>query len=240
MSRKGTLDAAMTRALAGRVANPVRERGPALKRHQHEIDIGCAADRFAAAFREVMIEPGAAFGLVRLRRAPDQVGRPFAAGERFHGCFDVELAAAAAGAPPRLRRLLAAARRTGLLDWLEQRLASDHGEITELGDFQVAYRYLAGTPIAGESRYTIRPLGRDRCRVEQLFSWQERGPLALALLHAFGVRAHDQVVRVQIEAAAARVGAPLLRHTFSAQWGNLAPSVEDQSFCARPGEIRRL
>ncbi|HTM22076.1 MAG TPA: hypothetical protein VL172_16255 [Kofleriaceae bacterium] len=234
--RDGALDRATVRALARRTANPVRAgRGPAIKRHQHEIDVACPADRFAAALREVLIEPGAAFGLVRLRRAPDRVGRPFAAGERFHGCFDLERAAAAAGAPSWLRRALAAAARRGLIAWLEQRIASDHGEITELTEHQVAYRYLAGTPIAGESRYTIRPLGRDACRVEQLFCWQERGPLAVALLHGFGVRAHDQVVLAQMQAAAARCGAPLLRHTVR----QIASHVEDQSFCARPGETNR-
>ena len=217
----GVLDDATARRLALRAPNVVdARRAAAIKRNVHEVDIDVGAPRVASALREVMNDPRAQFGLVRLRRARGRAGRDFVVGERFQGCFSLRAAAEAWHAPQWLLFALEVAERVGALAWIEARAAADHAEITQLGFepdddgvYRVAYRYLAGTPLAGESAYTIAPRGTDACRLEVAFTYQETTAAALSLLHRFGIRQHDRAVLAQAEAAASRAGGRITRTT---------------------------
>jgi PHD/YefM family antitoxin component YafN of YafNO toxin-antitoxin module len=185
-----TLSPSSARALAARVPLALDPRAPvAIKRNVHEVIVGAPADRLAAALRETLLEPGARFGPIVLKRQPSRAGA-FVPGERFHGCFALPL------------RFPGAA-------WLEDRLLSDYAEVVSCDDRQVTYRYLSGTPIAGESRLSVEPHG-PHARFEAVFTFQERGTAAILLLHLAAARLHDEVIRVQIERAAARLAAPIL------------------------------
>jgi hypothetical protein len=202
----GTLGPAAARRLARRSPLPVRaDRGFALKRNVQEWTVGAPAGAFARAFEAVMTEPGRAFGPIVLKRLPERVGRPFAAGERFHGCFTLSLAE---------RPWLRAAARSRLAVAVEDAWLSDYAEVVLLalepdadGIRRVVYRYLSGSPCAGATTLEITPLGPERCRFRALMAFQEAGLLSLPALHAFGLRAHDAVVGAQVGAAAARLGA---------------------------------
>jgi hypothetical protein len=229
----GALDAGAGRRLdAMRVATLDGRRPAAIKRNVHELDIDAPAPRFARALAQTLADPTASFGLVAVRRVDANTGRPFAAGERFAGCFRLALAARAWGAPGWLVAALDRADAAGLLPWIENRLTSDHAELRELaldgdgdghgdgaGDHgddaaaaTMAYRYLDGTPLAGESRYTIEARG-EGARLTVTFHFQETAGWAIALLHGFGIRQHDLAVLAQAEAAAARLGARVVAHT---------------------------
>jgi hypothetical protein len=218
---RGALDDGAARRLAAMpVARLDAARAAAIKRNVHELDIDATPDRFAAALTDVLADPAAGFGLVEVRRARDRLGLGFNPGERFVGCFSVTRAAAAWRAPRWVRAVLGVAERAGILPWLEHRLTCDHAEIAELqldpdaeGARRVVYRYLAGTPLAGDSAYTITPLGPRACRLEVAFTYQETTAAAVSLLHRFGIRQHDAAVLAQAEAAARRVGARVVRHT---------------------------
>jgi hypothetical protein len=219
-------------ALGARVAKRLARRAPqvidaarpaAIKRNVHEVDVDVGAAAFARALRDVLIDPRARFGLVRMARTATRVGRELAAGERFQGCFGLRDAAAAWGAPRWLVRLLERADAAGLLAWIEERFASDHSELVRVGFDpdadgvrRVAYRYLDGTPLAGESEYAIAPRGDGTCRLEVAFTYQETSALAISLLHRFGLRAHDRAVLAQAEAAATRAGGRVVSTTIYA------------------------
>lgn len=179
----------------------------AIKRNLHEATVAADADRFAAAFAEVMADPARRFAGIRVKRLRARVGRPFTPGERFQGCFSLVDAANARGLvlPAPLRHALA---------WFEDRALSDYAEIVSVSPRAARYRYLEGTPMAGESAFEISPLGPGRCRFTARFEYQELGTLAVALLHGFAVAAHDRVVLAQVEAAAALVGGRVEAHTF--------------------------
>jgi hypothetical protein len=187
------------------------QRSIAIKRNVHEFVVDAPAGLFAAAFHDVMTEPDARFGRIDVRRDPERRGKKFTVGERFHGCLGI------AASFPRLARLL---ERIGLrraATWLEDAVLSDYAEITELVEadqsFTASYRYLDGSPIAGESRFTITPLGEGRCRLTALFTYQEISPVAVLVLQLFAARLHDHVVLDQVERAADRAGASLLSAT---------------------------
>jgi len=173
---------------------PVDPRSPiAIKRNVHEALIDAPAPRFAAALRALLVEPGARFGPIVLRREAARAGRPFSAGEYFRGCFALPFAFPGAR-------------------WLEDNVLSDHAEIVELDELSVTYRYLSGTPIAGESRLSVTPRG-ERAHFEAVFSFQEQSTAAILLLHLAAARLHDRVTAAQIERAAARIDAPVLWST---------------------------
>src|SRR5687767_1872183 len=111
----------MERTLSARASHRLARRAPlelapaapiAIKRDVHEFEVDVAADAFARAFREVMIDPEASFGLIRVKRSAARMGRPFEPGERFQGCFSLERAL------PRLAPLMAAAPLRQLVVWL--------------------------------------------------------------------------------------------------------------------------
>jgi hypothetical protein len=141
----------------------------AIKRLVHELDIDTTAARFAAAFAEVMRDPGGAFGLVDVKRAPDRTGHDFAIGERFHGCVRLQRAGARLGG--HLGAVLAVIGRSRLGALLEDAVMSDYAEIAELQlspapgqPYRMVYRYLSGSPIAGSSTFTIEPLEGNHLR----------------------------------------------------------------------------
>jgi hypothetical protein len=162
-----------------------------------------------------MTEPDARFGRIDVRRDPRRRGRPFEVGERFHGCFSLD------ASYPRLARALARIGLGGAVTWFEDAFCSDYSEITgieeEHGTFAASYAYLSGSPIAGESSFVVTPIGASRCRLEAVFMYQEIGVGAILALHLFAARLHDDVVREQVERAAARAGGRIVSTTMPVQ-----------------------
>src|SRR5438093_5906798 len=64
-------------------------RSIAIKRDVHEFTVDAPPERFARAFREVMTDPEGMFGLIRVKRPAERLGREFAVGERFQGCYSL-------------------------------------------------------------------------------------------------------------------------------------------------------
>jgi hypothetical protein len=231
-----TIPPQATRRLATRARLPVdARRSIAIKRDVHEYLVEADAEAFARAFREVMTDPSGRFGLIRVKRPADRMGKDFRPGERFQGCYSVSSALLGALARhPRTRTLAPLAERllaTPLVRWtigrLEDAMLSDYAVIDELvldpdpakGEVHtLSYAYLDGTPIAGSSRFTIVPVGPGRCRVEQVFEYQEVNGLALGTFQRFGLKLHDQVVHMQVSKAAARAGAPAPSGTIPAAY----------------------
>jgi hypothetical protein len=194
------------RALRLSALDPARPA--AIKRNVHELTIDRDARWFAGAFAAVLVEPGSDFAGLRLERLPDRTGLPFVVGERFQSAF-----------------------RLGGWSLIEDRLASDFAEIVEIAfdapPYVAHYRYLEGGPLAGGSTFVIAPDGPDRCRFTARFEFQEIGPLGITILHRFGIRAHDEVVRCQVERAAARLGGRVVASTIrsaSPPRGTCSPS----------------
>lgn len=90
------------------------------------------------------------------------------------------------------------------------------------GVHRLKYRYLAGTPIAGSSTFTIEPAGERRCRVTQVFEFQEVNGIALRTFERFGLKYHDQVVYMQVHQAAARAGARVASGTIPEAYARLS------------------
>jgi hypothetical protein len=225
-----TLSPAATAQLSRRAPLPLDPSAAiAIKRDVHEFEVDADADVFAAAFAEVMTDPQAMFGLIRIRRPGARMGAAFAVGERFQGCFSLEQALLGALARPGLRglrapveRLLRTPAAARVVDWIEDTMLSDYGEIVDItrdGDgHRLRYRYLDGTPIAGSSVFLVEPLGAGRCRVRQIFEYQEINAIALGTFQRFGLKYHDQVVHMQIQTAAERCGARVLRGTIPMEY----------------------
>lgn len=173
-------------------------RAVAIKRNQHEWLLDVDADAFATAFANVLAEPDATFGAIRIDRSPDRVGRPFAVGERFSGRFCLDLL----GGP------LSWLAGTALGRFIERAMLSDHAEVLEVTPHRVVYGYLTGSPVAGRSVLEVEPMGPGRCRFRATMEFQEVGLFAVTGLHRFGIRAHDGVVATQV-ARAARAAAPV-------------------------------
>ena len=196
-------------------------RSIAVKRDVHEFILDAEPAAVARAFREVVTEPESRFGLIRVKRPAARVGRPFAPGERFQGCFSLELALGPAGALLQLPGLRA------LAALIEDHMLSDYAEVVEIVEdaaaqrFRLEYRYLEGTPIAGRSIFTIEPHGAGATRVRQIFEYQEVNGIALGTFQRFGLKYHDQVVQMEIERAAARAGARVLEGTIPAAYRDL-------------------
>ena len=207
----------------------------AIKRDVHEAEIAADASDYARAFRDVVTDPDIMFGLIRVRRPGPRAGRAFELGERFQGCFSLERALL--GSLERrgwssVRNVVAsvlerpAASRA--LTWLEDQMLSNYAQIEEIelapppgSPYRLRYRYLDGTPIAGSSVFTIESIAPGRCRLRQVFEYQEVNAIALATFQRFGLKFHDQVVHMQIHRAAERVGAKVLRSTIPVAYAEL-------------------
>jgi hypothetical protein len=185
-------------------------RNTAIKRNVHEFVIDVDPNAFARAFHEVMIEPGAVFGRIQIKRSPDRVGKPFEAGERFHGCF------ALGTTFPALKPMLASPLVDAAAAWLEDSLLSDYSEILEIGEdergFRASYRYLSGSPIAGYSVFRVEPDPKG-ARMEAIFYYQEISSVAVLVLQQLAAKLHDEVLVAQVERAAERAGGRILRST---------------------------
>jgi hypothetical protein len=174
-------------------------RAIAIKRNVHEVEVDVDAARLAESFNQVMCEPDARFDLVRIKRPAERVGQPFEVGDRFHGCFSLELG------------------RLG--EFVEDTLLSDYAEVTAIerspSRWRAEYVYLSGSPIAGRSEFVIEPATSSRARFTAVFHFQEVGALALSVLHRFAARVHDRVVLAQVTEAARRAGGRVIASTFA-------------------------
>jgi hypothetical protein len=236
MQRK--IDSKAARKLAERAPLPLDpSRSIAIKRDVHEFEVDTDCQTFARAFREVVTHRESVFGLIRVKRPGARLGRDFEVGERFQGCFSLVRAARGflekrrlGGMGGAVERLLSRPPAAQLVGWLEDHLLSNYAEIEAIvmepdatrGEVHhLRYRYLDGTPIAGSSLFTIEPLGEARCRVKQVFEYQEVNGIALGTFQRFGLKYHDQVVHMQIHQAAARAGARALSGTIPRQYAEL-------------------
>src|SRR5215510_9453538 len=151
------------RRLRGRAPLPVDPQKPiAVKRDVHELVVDVEAARFAAAFRDVVTDPESTFGLIRVKRPADRMGRDFEVGERFQGCFSLELAARRLS--PWLARVLRLPGARQVVGWIEDQMLSNYAEVVSIEErpgnvYVLEYRYLTGTPIAGSSVFVIEPAG---------------------------------------------------------------------------------
>jgi hypothetical protein len=201
------LDERASARLTRRAPLPVDPgRAIAIKRDVHELVVDVDAASFARAFRAVVADPESSFGLIRVKRPAERMGRDFVVGERFQGCFSLERAAERwLGAVP---AFLTTRAGRAVTRFLEDLLLSDYAEVTSIvedagaGRWLLEYRYLDGTPIAGRSIFSIEDDGPGRCRVRQVFEYQEVNGIALATFQRFGLKLHDQVVQMEIDRAA--------------------------------------
>ncbi|MCB9732317.1 MAG: hypothetical protein H6745_06885 [Deltaproteobacteria bacterium] len=189
----------------------------AIKREVHELVVSAPAPAFAAAFRAVMMAPESRFGDIRVRRPEGRLGATFEIGERFQGAFDVCSALARRGPAGRLAAAILA-RTPALARRLEDAFLSDYAEIEVIealpgGGERLRYRYLEGTPIAGSSTFLVTPDGDARCRVTQIFEYQEVNAFALAAFQHAGLKLHDHVVWEQVRKAAAQAGGQVISAT---------------------------
>lgn len=207
------------RAIASRRPNPMRRASwlPA-KREVQRFVVDTDAARFAAAFEAALTEPGRHFGVVRVRRSVEAVGRPFAVGERFQGGFSLaallrgRLGALGVGSPRALAWIDAPAT-TALFDRVEAATLSNFAELTEIErqpapgqPHRFVYRYLDGTPIAGRSVYLVRDLAEGGARVTHEFEYQEVDGAAAVTFQLLGLRQHLLAVEAQVRAATDALG----------------------------------
>jgi hypothetical protein len=195
-------------------------RSIAVKRDVHEFVVETTPEKFAGAFKEVMTNPEGMFGLIRVKRPAERLGRDFSIGERFQGCYSIAgalLQGRSRWAGRVLSWLLALPPLRWLIRAVEDAMLSDYAVIDELvlagGDYRLKYSYLDGTPIRGCSRFEIEAAGEGRCRVTQIFEYQEINAIALGTFQRFGLKMHDQVVHMQIHQAAARAGGAVVSGT---------------------------
>jgi hypothetical protein len=199
------------RRLAARSPLPLDpHKSIAIKRNVHEFVVDVGAPVFAKAFHEVMIEPGAYFRRIQLKRSPERIGKPFEPGERFHGCFSLSASF------PAMRKLLEQPGIARAAAFIEDSLLSDYAEIVDITEngqgFSATYRYLSGTPIAGFSTFKVEPDGGN-ARMTAVFQYQEISSVAILVLHQMAARFHDDVVLEQVVRAAKRAGGRVLSST---------------------------
>jgi hypothetical protein len=211
------------------------EASIAIKRDVHEFEVVADAAAYARAFKDIVTDPEIMFGLIRVRRPEPRAGRDFEVGEKFQGCFSLERALVGAlerrgwdGAAERARALCETPAAARVLTWIEDQMLSDYAQIEELdmdpapgAPHRLRYRYLDGTPIAGSSVFMVEAIAPGRCRVRQIFEYQEVNALALATFQRFGLKFHDQVVHMQIHKAAERIGARVVRSTIPAAYAEM-------------------
>lgn len=219
---------AWERALVTRPVLPLDPNSKvAIKRDVRSFDIDCAPLRLVRAFAETMADSDRRFGLVRVLRSAQSVGKPFRIGERFQGRFSVpqgllqqlsgqgELGQRFAFACSRAGRRWAGSWLEETVRRLEDQFASDYGEITELETdtlpARVQYVYLKGSYIAGSSTFIVEGVQGGRCRLTQIWLYQEIHARYVKWIGTEVLRMHLAVVHSQVEQACERVGARILR-----------------------------
>jgi hypothetical protein len=202
-----------------------------IKRDVHNIVIGASAANVADAFHRVMRDPERRFGLIRVDRKRASIGRPFAFHERFQGRYQLDEALDAKIKAGWLKKLFADAVDSADVQCsirkIENQLTSDYGRISRLelappegSDFVLAYEYLKGSPIAGSSTFIVTPLGKDQCRLTQIFLYQEQSAAFVSFFGAGGLKLHNQVVLSQATQAAELIGAKLIESDIPPEYAN--------------------
>lgn len=193
----------------------------AVKRDVRRFEIEANAKAFAEAFHAAMMDPNTNFGLIKIDRLPQNVGKPFHVGERFQGRYQLDLALDD-GLRGEIEKLVEDASDTpggqDVLCSIESSLLSDYGEITlielappEGQPFRIRYEYLSGSPIAGSSTFVVEPVDATHCRFVEIFQYQEISSASAAFFSAVGLKAHNGVVTAQVAEAIKRVpGAKVL------------------------------
>lgn len=197
-----------------------------VKRDMRDVIVDVEAARLAPAFQQVMSDPERRYGLIRVDRLPENLGKPFALGEHFQGRYEVDRAIARE-LQGHLRQWFGDfADSEPVQAWvcqIENGLTSDYGVISELDlspapgrDYVLQYRYLEGSPIAGSSTFTVADITDPAVlaqhgiskgsRLRQLFEYQEQSSSFATFFTKGGLRLHNQVVYSQAEQAAAAAG----------------------------------
>ncbi len=211
-----------------------------IKRDVHTLDVelpedGDPAERFAQAFGKMMVEAGAQFGLITLRRPKNETGNPFVVGHRFQGRYSLTEAAKKMFRDfcdglfkGIIAHLLKGFLIRKLLRLIEDEHLSDYGEIIAIDvPCRFQYQYLSGSPIAGSSEFLFETIGERTCRVTQVFLYQELDPNFVSVMGSVGLKAHNQVVYEQVRMSAARINATIIR-------SDIPPEYVEQ--LGKPGE----
>lgn len=190
-----------------------------IKRDVHTAIIAADAGALARSFHAIMKDPNRRFGLIRVERKRQNIGRDFQLDERFQGRYELDRALAQQ-APKHCERIKQIAEEPPLCEALwrfENARTSDYGIIAEFdldpapgADYILAYRYLEGSPIAGSSTFIITQLAPARSRFTQIFLYQEQTEAFAQFFTTGGLRLHNQVVYSQIKQAADAINAPIL------------------------------
>ncbi len=197
----------------------------AIKRDTHSVDVDCEASKLKDAFHQKMIDPGARFGLISVRRPCLRTSKPFRLHDRFQGRYSLKgsilrklRATPLGGMEPLLDGLMSMVGVRELIRFIEDNVISDYGEIVTLDlenkPYTLRYEYLAGSPIAGSSTFVIEdvvPGPHDtwtppRSRVTQIFEYQELNFPSLASLSTWALKVHNQVVYQQVKQSAESIG----------------------------------
>jgi hypothetical protein len=197
-----------------------------VKRDLRDMIVDVEAARLAPAFQQVMSDPARRYGLIRVDRLPEQLGKPFALGEKFQGRYEVDQAIAHE-LHGHLRQWFGDfADSEPVHAWvcqIENGLTSDYGVISALAlspapgqESVLQYRYLEGSPIAGSSTFTVADITDPALlaqhgiskgsRLRQLFEYQEQTSSFATFFTKGGLRLHNQVVYSQAEQAATAAG----------------------------------
>jgi hypothetical protein len=201
-----------------------------IKRDVRDVVVDIDASHLADAFQRVLRDPARRFGLIRVDRLPENAGKPFALGEKFQGRYVIEAAGRAqlrGKAEDWFGDFASSKPVQQFLCDVENRHTSDFGVLTELvtspppGEaYVMQYVYLAGSPIAGSSTFTISDVTDPKllakysvaqaARITQVFEYQEREGDFANFFTRGGLRLHDQVVFSQAEQSASLAGAHIL------------------------------
>ena len=230
-----------------RWAAELREREPlrldygsdiSVKRDMHEVLVDVEASQLAAAFQAVMSDPARRFGLIRVDRLPEASSRPFQAGDKFQGRYQLE-AAARAELRGHLRKwfgdLAEGDDVQRLLCAIENQHTSDFGQIRTLDmspapgkPYVLEYVYLDGSPIAGSSTFSISDvtdasvLARHgvpkAALLRQVFEYQEQSGSFASFFTRGGLRLHDQVVFSQAQQSVTAAGGKILETTIPVEY----------------------
>jgi hypothetical protein len=226
------VDGDWERRLMQRRVLPLRPQAAiAIKRDTHSFEINAPAGDFARGFAAVMADPTRRFGLIQVERPSARRGRPFQVGDRFQGRFNLPRAVQqqwglALPRVVRARRLTEQPTLQHSIRRIEETWTSDFGQITELQlvqqPYRVQYVYLEGSCIAGSSTFEVVDTGPGRCRLTQVFEYQELHALYVLWLGLDVLKLHAAVVYSQAAQAAQSIGSQILNTSIPKEYTELA------------------